>query len=162
MQTLNETESVKTQLLEFDKKRDTMEKEMVNIVDLLENMNGNPGIKEPLVDDQGFPRGDVDIFEVRKLRNRYACLQTDHKNLMRELEQKLYSLHSVYQANGCKDEPHLPVKKATQDEEMKQEETQIVQKEAEKIPFVWIHDVVSGSPAEQDGIKIGDAIIQFG
>ena len=27
-----------------------------------------------------------------------------------------------------------------------------------KIPFVWIHDVAEGSPAEQDGFKIGDAI----
>ena len=45
---------------------------------------------------------------------------------------------------------------------MKVEETQIVQKEVEKIPFVWIHDVAAGSPAEQDGIKIGDAIYQFG
>ena len=80
---------------------------------------------------------------------------------MKELEQKLYSLHSVYSANGCKDEPHLPAKKA-QDAEMKVEEGHIVQKVGEKIPFVWIHDVVAGSPAEQDGIKIGDAIYQFG
>ena len=33
---------------------------------------------------------------------------------------------------------------------------------AEKIPFVWIHDVASGSPAEQDGFEIGDAIYEFG
>ena len=31
-----------------------------------------------------------------------------------------------------------------------------------KIPFVWIHDVRSGSPADQDGLKIGDAIYRFG
>ena len=80
---------------------------------------------------------------------------------MKELEQKLFSLHSVYQANGCKDEPHLPAQKA-QDEEMKVDDPQIIQKEAEKIPFVWIHDVAPGSPAEQDGLKIGDAIYQFG
>lgn len=125
MQTLNETDGVKNQLLELDKKREVMEKEMIMIVDLLENMNGNPGVKGSMIDDEGFPRADVDIFEVRKLRNRHACLQTDHKQLMKELEQKLYSLHSVYSANGCKDEPHLPAKKA-QDAEMKVEEAQIV------------------------------------
>jgi len=35
-------------------------------------------------------------------------------------------------------------------------------KVVEKIPFVWIHDVASGSPAEQDGFEIGDAIYEFG
>lgn len=74
MQTLNETDGVKNQLLELDKKREGMEKEMIMIVDLLENMNGNPGVKGSMIDDEGFPRADVDIFEVRKLRNRHACL----------------------------------------------------------------------------------------
>ena len=74
MQTLNETDGVKNQLLELDKKREVMEKEMIMIVDLLENMNGNPGVKGSMIDDEGFPRADVDIFEVRKLRNRHACL----------------------------------------------------------------------------------------
>jgi 26S proteasome non-ATPase regulatory subunit 9 len=60
--------------LEFDAKRQGIEKEMISINELLSNMNGNPGLKAPLIDDQGFPRADVDIFEVRKLRNRHACL----------------------------------------------------------------------------------------
>ena len=47
---------------------------MMDIVELLESMNGKPGLKNALVDDQGFPRDDVDIFETRKLRNRHACL----------------------------------------------------------------------------------------
>ena len=36
------------------------------------------------------------------------------------------------------------------------------EKKAVDIPFIWIHDVASGSPAEQDGFKIGDAIYTFG
>ena len=47
---------------------------MIEIVELLENMNGQPGLKGRLIDDEGFPRDDVDIFETRKLRNRHACL----------------------------------------------------------------------------------------
>ena len=69
---------------------------MMDIVELLESMNGKPGLKNALVDDQGFPRDDVDIFETRKLRNRHACLQTDHKNLMKELETRLYNLHEKF------------------------------------------------------------------
>ena len=37
-----------------------------------------------------------------------------------------------------------------------------ISSKVEKIPCVWIHDVAPGSPAEQDGFKIGDAIYQFG
>ena len=62
-------------------------------------MNGHPGLTEPLVDDQGFPRADVDLFEARKLRNRHACLQTDHKALMKQLEAQLFSLHTSYKEN---------------------------------------------------------------
>ena len=47
---------------------------MIEIVELLDNMHGNPGLKSSLVDNEGFPRDDVDIFEIRKLRNRHACL----------------------------------------------------------------------------------------
>jgi 26S proteasome non-ATPase regulatory subunit 9 len=58
----------------LNEKRNRIEIEMIEIVELLESMNGKPGLKNPLVDDQGFPRDDVDIFETRKLRNRHACL----------------------------------------------------------------------------------------
>ena len=77
---------------------------MIDIVELLENMNGKPGLKNALVDDQGFPRDDVDIFETRKLRNRHACLQTDHTNLMKELENRLYGLHQIYIQNKSVDQ----------------------------------------------------------
>ena len=55
-----------------------------------------PGVKGSLVDAEGFPRADIDLFEVRKLRNRLACLQTDHCNLMKELDGALLNLHSDY------------------------------------------------------------------
>ena len=43
-----------------------MEKEIIDITEFLENMPGNPGVKGKLVDDEGFPRKDLDIFEIRK------------------------------------------------------------------------------------------------
>ena len=65
---------MESELLKLNDQRDAMEKEMGSIVEVLESMNGIPGLKAPLVDYEGFPRADVDIFEVRKLRNRHACL----------------------------------------------------------------------------------------
>ena len=51
------------------------------------------GIKDALVDAEGFPRSDVDIFRVRELRNRLACINTDHKAVMKEIEAEMLRLH---------------------------------------------------------------------
>jgi len=32
----------------------------------------------------------------------------------------------------------------------------------EKKPFVWVHSVTDGSPGELDGLRMGDAIYEFG
>ena len=79
---------------------------------------------------------------------------------MKELEQKLYALHSGYKERGCVDEPQAPKSAKEEQKDVIMEVNE--EKKQETIPFVWIHDVASGSPAEQDGFKIGDAIISFG
>ena len=47
---------------------------METLEDVLNSMPGEPGLKNPLVDKEGYPRADCDVMEVRKLRNRHACL----------------------------------------------------------------------------------------
>lgn len=152
---------MENQLLKLNEQRSGIEKEMETIVDVLENMNGAPGLLEPLVDYEGFPRADIDIFEVRKLRNRHACLQTDHGKLMKELEQKLFSLHSDYKERGCVDKEEAPNASKVEQPDVLMEVIEEGKKQ-ESIPFVWVHDVAAGSPAMQDGFKIGDAIVTFG
>ena len=151
---------MESELLKLNDQRSAMEQEMSSIVEILESMNGAPGLKEPLVDYEGFPRADVDIFEVRKLRNRHACLQTDHCKLMKDLEQKLYSLHSDYKERGCVDKEEAPKSSKVEQPDAIMEVKE--EKKQESIPFVWVHDVAPGSPAQQDGFKIGDAIVSFG
>jgi hypothetical protein len=58
-------------------------------------VRGEPpaGIKTPLVDKDGFPRGDIDIYRVKLLRGRLACINTDHKRLMKEIENEIHALH---------------------------------------------------------------------
>ena len=80
---------------------------------------------------------------------------------MKQLEQKLFSLQTAYKEQGLVDTaPKEPSVKSSEDAEMEQIPSSLsnANKEQEKIPFVWIHDVAPGSPAEQDGFKIGDAI----
>jgi hypothetical protein len=37
------------------------------------------GVDTPLVDPEGYPRGDIDVYRARTLRSRFRVLQTDHK-----------------------------------------------------------------------------------
>ena len=61
----------------------------------------------------------------------------------------MFGLHDVY--------------KQIDPEVKKDESYQIVEGDIPMIePFVWIHDVKEGSPAAQDGLQIGDAILDFG
>ena len=115
-------------------------------------MNGNPGLKGPLIDNEGFPRADVDIVECRKLRHRHACLQTDYSRLMKDLENRLFGLHSVY-----KEIDPVPESAPAEHEEIKTEKVSTTEQSSDlqidsskpvRIPFVWIHDVMPGSPAE--------------
>jgi 26S proteasome non-ATPase regulatory subunit 9 len=46
-----------------------------------------PGVSGLLVDDEGFPRGDIDLYAVRQARNKYVCAQTDHIEVMKKIEQ---------------------------------------------------------------------------
>ncbi len=64
-------------LLKLMKEKDDIEKAIMDITEYL-SAPGMPGVKGTLVDEEGFPRADLDLFEIRKMRNRLACLQTDH------------------------------------------------------------------------------------
>jgi 26S proteasome non-ATPase regulatory subunit 9 len=102
-QTMSADETRRQELLALEAKRSGIEQELISITELLDAMNGQPGLKAPLVDREGFPRDDVDIFEVRKLRHRHAMLVTDHKNMTKALEEKLYGLHTSFKAQGLVD-----------------------------------------------------------
>jgi len=62
------------------------------------------GIDTPLVDSDGYPRGDVDVYRARTLRGRLAVIRTDRGELMREIEQSLVQLAAFKNPNKKKAE----------------------------------------------------------
>ena len=66
------------------------------------------GLDTPSVDADGFPRADIDadidVYRARHLRNRLAVIRTDHKNLMKQMEQGLHHLSSSNQLNQQTDD----------------------------------------------------------
>ena len=66
---------------------------------------GEPmGIDTPLVDSEGYPRADIDIYRARTLRKRLAEIRTDHKNIMKDIERTLAQLATLQNPDKSKEE----------------------------------------------------------
>lgn len=85
----------KLELRELDARRAKLEEKMKALIDSLEK--GGCGISGSLVDEEGYPRSDVDLYLVRSQRHELNCLRTDHRVLRTDIEQKLLEvvIHSL-------------------------------------------------------------------
>mmetsp|Transcript_17315 Transcript_17315/g.28760 ORF Transcript_17315/g.28760 Transcript_17315/m.28760 type:complete len:267 (-) Transcript_17315:44-844(-) len=86
-------QEARKQLSSLDVKRKSLELEADGISSELNAKpegGGEPmGVDTPLVDKDGYPRGDIDVYRARALRSRLAIIRTDHKEIMKEVEAKL-------------------------------------------------------------------------
>mmetsp|Transcript_8896 Transcript_8896/g.19564 ORF Transcript_8896/g.19564 Transcript_8896/m.19564 type:complete len:227 (-) Transcript_8896:7-687(-) len=146
---------------EFQKlvlEKEQLEKEIKGLQEYLEE-DGMPGISGPLVDSEGFPRADLDVYAIRKARNRFACAQTDHVELMKKIEQMLVNIHSGSRVS-------VPRPSAAPKEDMVDGREDGNERSSDvKLPppaFAWIDEVSEGSPAQDAGLAVGDRISRFG
>jgi hypothetical protein len=89
---------IRSKIQELDKKREALEMEGMGIISELTTPNeqkATMGIDTPLVDEEGYPRADVDVHRARILRSRLSAIRTDHKDLKSQLEVLLMQLTSV-------------------------------------------------------------------
>ncbi|GMH61442.1 hypothetical protein TrRE_jg4534 [Triparma retinervis] len=93
-------------LRDLDSLRKGYEEEALAITSELNSGDNPPGVSSSLVDSEGFPRGDIDIYRVRSLRQRLAILQTDHRGVMKKIEAALLSGSS-----GAQDEQDSELRK---------------------------------------------------
>lgn len=61
--------------------------------------NKNVGMEESLLED-GYPRNDIDVYQVRHARHAIICLQNDLKQLMKEIEEGLVAIHAEAAINS--------------------------------------------------------------
>lgn len=147
-------------LLEMDKKRKEMEAEINSLTEYLTGP-GMPGVTKPLVDEEGYPLPNLDLYAIRTARVKLIYLQNDLKNLMEEIEVNMADYFSDIKKEKEKEKK----------EEKKEEEEPIsvpVPAEDKKAsisasqePFAVVSEVTEGSPAEEAGLKEGDAIVSF-
>ncbi|XP_068461448.1 26S proteasome non-ATPase regulatory subunit 9 [Clinocottus analis] len=129
------------------KQKDDIEEQIKAYYDVLEDQG--VGVEGALVDSEGFPRADVNVYQIRTARHSISCLQNDHKAIMVEIEEALHKLHAREKAKREKDEP------GAQGEGMEQQVTL-------PPPFARVDAVTQGSPACGAGLRVGDEVIEFG
>ena len=105
---------------------------------------GNVGMKGNLIDAEGFPRNDIDIYKVRIARQQINCLQNDYKDLMVKLEEELNLVHSTFKEKSA------------------QSNAENVSVSSNLRPFIKITHVDQESPSFEAGIRVDDEILQFG
>ncbi|XP_067377378.1 26S proteasome non-ATPase regulatory subunit 9 isoform X2 [Channa argus] len=114
------------------KKKDEIEEQIKAYYDVLEDQG--VGVEGPLVDAEGFPRADVNLYQIRTARHNISCLQNDHKSIMTEIEEALHKLHAREKA-----------KREHHDAEMQQG---AMEKQVSlPSPFARVDAVTHGSPA---------------
>lgn len=154
-------ESVRARLRQLSAQREALEIEADAIASELMSVGPNgeapAGVKGPLVDSDGYPRSDVDLYNVRGKRNRLATINYDHKALMKEIEKDLALLHSFSNNVGAgASESGTPTATTATTA------TTVTTTIHSSLPFAVIDEILAGSPAEQAGLHDFDELIAFG
>ncbi|KAK2727066.1 26S proteasome non-ATPase regulatory subunit 9-like [Artemia franciscana] len=131
-------EEIKSTLHSLDTKKREIEASMAAKFEILNH--NRVDMSESLVDSEGYPRNDVDVYQVRHARHDIICLRNDLKNLMIQFEDNLFKLHSLTKNSS--------------------EDLQGVS--PAEIPFARVSSVENMSPAFIDGLVEGDEITNFG
>ena len=72
------------------------------------------GIDTPLVDADGYPRSDIDIYRAKGLRKRLNEIRYDHKSIMKQIETALQNGNSSpFSASSNKMDVSVSTSKAT-------------------------------------------------
>lgn len=75
---------------------DLLKKQYENDIQLL-TQQSMPN--ESLIDSDGYPRNDIDIHSIRESRSALSRKQTDYKNLMKKIDEKLQEYYKQQSAS---------------------------------------------------------------
>ncbi|XP_055531566.1 26S proteasome non-ATPase regulatory subunit 9 [Wyeomyia smithii] len=147
-------------VLELIKQKDSIEAKISDQGKILQA--NRVGMDDPLVDGNGYPRSDIDVYQVRQARHQIICLQNDLKYIMKQIEQ---GLHTVHAETAAQQQEHLGSTKLQSmevtDGDGETSSTQLVRPASVK-PIAKVNVVSDGSPAQEAGIALRDEIIEFG
>ncbi|KAI4153376.1 MAG: hypothetical protein LQ340_002350 [Diploschistes diacapsis] len=146
-------------VLDLIKEKDEVEAELTALGGVLESHGVN--MDTSLITHDGFPRDDLDIAQIRTTRVRIIRLRNDYKSLMSRIETGLHEHFAKSKEHEIPLEP-LQSTPATRGSER---DTGAASRQADEeagAAFAKVNSVVTGSPADQAGLKAGDEVRLFG
>ncbi|KAG8514958.1 26S proteasome non-ATPase regulatory subunit 9 [Galemys pyrenaicus] len=135
---------------ELIRRKEEIEAQIKANYDVLESQKG-VGMSEPLVDCEGYPRSDVDLYQVRTARHNI----NDHKAVMKQVEEALHQLHARDKEKQARDlaEAHREAVSRSLGQSERLGSPQ---------PFAKVSSISAGSPASDAGLQVDDEIVEFG
>jgi len=135
-------------LMEMMERKKNIEAEMEAYSSYLK-APGNPGMDEPLIDEEGFPRADLDLYKVREARHKIICLNNDLKEITNKMKVGLEDMHAASAVS-------VPVSAGYST-------TSRTEAAAPRLlPFVSVSELADDSPAAEAGLQNGDLIVRMG
>ncbi|XP_026332757.1 26S proteasome non-ATPase regulatory subunit 9 [Hyposmocoma kahamanoa] len=158
---LNADGPARDKVLKLMEEKDRIESAIREQTVVLES--NNIGMQESLVDEQGFPRNDIDVYKVRHARHLIICLQNDHKAIMKRIEQGLAEVHSQLLPNQAPVTTAAPsfTNGHMSNGDGAHNDNALSYGENDQ-GFAMITFVHNGSPADLAGLCEQDEILQFG
>lgn len=101
------------------------------------------GMSDSLVDSNGFPRNDLDVYQVREARHKIICLQNDLKEILAAIERGLHEIHADEKSNAVGGSSEASTKMSVANTELTEEDM------AKYKPFIRVDKVIDRSPAQE-------------
>lgn len=147
-------------VMQLIQEKDRIESEIREQTAILET--NRVGMHEPLVDQDGFPRNDIDVFKVRHARHQIICLQNDHKNIMKRIERGLADVHADLLVSNVENQQVNVATTSSNGQMNGHSNGDNVRNDVNETCFATVGFVNNGSPADMAGLCEYDEIIEFG
>ncbi|KAK8864483.1 hypothetical protein IAR55_001733 [Kwoniella newhampshirensis] len=147
-------------------RRDDIEKEIEALKDVLTSHGATP--QTSLVDPEGYPRGDIDIYAIRHARSALVRLQNDRIEVTDRLSVALQnafaapssSSSDAAAAASAQPNGHVQTSSVPKSNDVNGHH-QIEEEIWPERPVAKVNSVASGSPAADSGMRANDMIYSF-
>ncbi|GLD94687.1 hypothetical protein PINS_up003311 [Pythium insidiosum] len=158
--------SLMEEYAQLTQQKDALEAEIAAIAEELTSGPNAPGLKGPLVDAEGFPRADIDVYRVRHQRHAFACKQTNHRAVMARIEELLHQLLAARKPSTSVQSASPPPAPRADGDAVAAKEGSMNAPTLSKLStlsaFARVERVEEDSPAAWADLRVDDRIVVFG
>ncbi|KAJ1919389.1 putative 26S proteasome regulatory subunit [Mycoemilia scoparia] len=148
--------SAKNRVKQLIDQKENMEAEILKLQGDIKNHG--VGLTEKLIDDDGFPRADIDIPAITALRGEHSKKKNDYAKLMDNINEALIQMHQENKAKQASGSDGGSTVSTTNNAGQATSEAPITPGR----PFAVISEIAANSPIEEAGIRNGDKLVRFG